>query len=118
MCINGNTLRRRALLAFTSRDMPSSRRICEGIKSCSYTNVFGIESSIIVAGSSRAKSYHVYRWKYVVKKSSAPQSLYEVYLVVEGGESMKEVKTNPVELYKCGWDHRWSYKDCVKLRQK
>ena len=38
-------------------------------------------------------------------KSSALQSLYEVYLVVEEYESMKEAKTNPVELYKCGWDH-------------
>ena len=34
------------------------------------------------------------------------------------GENMKEVKTNPVELYKCGWDHQWSYKDCVTLGQK
>ena len=67
-CINGNTLRRRALLAFTARDVPSSRRICEGIKSCSYTNVVGIESSVVVAGSSIAKSDHVHRWKHSVEK--------------------------------------------------
>ena len=70
-CINGNTLRRRALLAFTARDMPSSRRICEGIKSCSYTNVVGIESSVVVAGSSRAKSDRVHKWKHSAEKSSA-----------------------------------------------
>ena len=51
-------------------------------------------------------------------KSSALQSLYEVYLVVDEYESMKEAKTNPVELYKCGWDHQWSYKDCVRFRKK
>ena len=82
--------------------MPSSRRICEGIKSCSYTNVVGIESSVVVAGSSRAKSDRVHKWKHSAEKSSA---CIHYMRCAEQYESMKEAKTNPVELYKCGWDH-------------